>query len=339
MKAAVIPEVGAAWELRDVPTPQAGPGQVLVRVRAAGICHNDVLATRGIIPLAISPAVTGHESVGEVVEVGAGVTARAVGDRVGVPWIQGLCGRCDHCRLNLPLTGLGAFRCPAPAMTGFTVPGGQSEFLVAEAAGTVLLPDGLDWELAATVLCAGYTAWCALRRAAAAPYERVAVVGVGGLGHFAVQFAARAGHETVAVTRSADKHATARELGAAEVVGSGEELQAAGGADVILATGSSYAAASEAARGLRPGGRIVLAGIDGLDPYVIAPDLARPFFALGQQVFGATHDGPEHLSAALAVVASGAVTPRVESYPAQRVTDAFDRVAKGEARFKAVVTY
>jgi alcohol dehydrogenase/propanol-preferring alcohol dehydrogenase len=340
MKAAVIPEVNATWRIQEVPTPEPGPGEVLVRVRASGICFNDVLTTRGIIPFPpFSPAVAGHEPVGEVVQVGPGVTARQVGDRVGVPWMQGTCGRCAYCVRNLPLSGHAAFGCEMPRMTGITVPGGHAEYMVALASGTVLLPAGLDYELAAPVLCAGNTAWGALRGAEPRPYERVAVLGIGGLGHLALQFAAAAGHETIAITRSPDKRGVAAELGAETVVADGAELEAAGGADVILVTAPSYTAASDAMRGLRPGGRIVLAGIDGLSPFSIAPDMARPFFARGQRVLGATHEGPDALHEALSIVATGKVTPRVEVYDHQRVAEAFDRVAKGEVRFRAVVTY
>jgi dehydrogenase len=340
MKAAVIPEVNAAWEIQDVPTPRPGPGEVLIRVRASGICYNDVLITHGIIPFPpFSPAVVGHEPAGEVVEVGPGVSSRNVGDRVGTPWIQGTCGSCDYCARNLPLSGQAAFRCPAPAMTGITVPGGHAQYLVAPASGTVLLPDGLDYELAAPVLCAGYTAWCALRTGDPKPHERVAVLGIGALGHFALQFAAAGGHETVAITRSADKHALARELGANLVVGSGEELLAAGGADVIIATSPSYPAATQSMIGLRLGGRLVLAGIDGMEPFTIPPNMANPFFALRQQVLGATHEGPQYLREALDIVASGKVTPKVEVFPKEQVADALGKVAKGEVRFRAVVTY
>lgn len=340
MQAAVIPDVNTAWELREIPTPRPGPGHVLIRVHASAICYNDVLVTRGFIPFpAFSPAVTGHEPAGEVVEVGAGVTTRRTGDRVGVTWIQGTCGRCDYCALGLPLSGQAAFRCAAPAMTGFTAPGGHAEYLVAPADATVLLPDGLDYELAAPVLCAGYTAWSALSKAAPRPHERVAVLGVGGLGHLALQFSAAGGFETVAITRSPDKHAAARDLGADLVVGSGLELLGIGGADVILATGPSYAAATDSLRGLRPGGRIVLAGIDGMEPFTIPPDMARPFFAQGQQVLGATHDGPHLLNEALRIVATGKVTPKAEVFAKEHVADALDKVAKGEVRFKAVVTY
>ncbi|MFC7545974.1 alcohol dehydrogenase catalytic domain-containing protein [Plantactinospora sp. GCM10030261] len=339
MKAVVITGLDGTWEVRDVPTPSPAPGQVLVRVRACGICHNDVLATRGVIPFpSVDPPVPGHEAVGEIVEVGAGVRTRAVGDRVGVPWIQGGCGSCDHCRRGLPLTGQTAFLCAAPATTGFTVPGGQSEYLVADAAGTVPLPAGVPDELAAPVLCAGYTAWSALRTAEPRPHDRIAVVGIGGVGHLAVQFAHATGAETVAVTHSPDKHAAARELGADLVVGTGAELAAAGGADVILMTGNSHRAAADTLPALRPGGRLVLAGIDLAEPFAIPPG-PLPFFALGQRVLGATHAGPSYLAEALDLVARGLVTPRVEVFDADRVADAVRRVAKGEVRFRAVVSY
>lgn len=340
MKAAVIPEPQARWELRDVPTPQAGPGEVLVRVHACGICFNDVLATRGEIPFpGIIPAITGHEPVGEVVELGAGVTTRTVGDVVGTTWVRAGCGRCDYCRRGLPVTGQAAFNCPAPTATGFSAQGGHAEYLAVRAEETVLIPAGLAPELAAPVLCAGYTAWSALRTAKPRPGERVAVLGIGGLGHLAVQFAHATGFETVAITHSPDKHDAARSLGADLVVATGAELREQGGADVILVTSPSYTAASEALGGLRIGGRLVLAGIDPSSPFVIPPAMVYPFFAQGNQILGATHNGLEYLNEALRIVASGRVTPVIETFAAEDVAEAVDRVGKGDVRFRAVVKY
>lgn len=340
MKAAVIPEVNGAWELREVPTPRPGPGEVLVRVQACGVCYNDVLTTQGVIPFpGFSPAVTGHEPVGEVVEVGDGVTTRQVGDRVGTTWVRAGCGRCDYCRLGLPISGQAAMNCPAPTATGFTVQGGHAEYMVAAARDTVLIPDGLAPEIAAPVLCAGYTAWSALRAAEPQPSERVAVLGIGGLGHMALQYSRACGFETIAVTRSADKHAVAKELGADLVVADGGQLREAGGADVILVTGPSYLAASELLQGLRVNGRMVLAGIDPAEPFTIPPAMMYPFFAQRQKILGATHNGPQYLREALELVASGKVTPRVETFPAARVAEAVEKVAKGDVRFRAVVTY
>lgn len=340
MKAVVIPEVNAAWELREVPTPQPGPGEVLIRIHASGICHNDILSTQGAIPFpVVSPAIPGHEPVGEVVEVGAGVTMRQLGDRVGVTWVRSGCGRCDYCQRGLPVTGQTAFHCPMPTATGFSVPGGHAEYLVAAADETVLLPDGLSYELAAPVMCAGYTAWSALRAANPGPGDRVAVVGIGGLGHLALQFSKASGYETIAVTRSPDKHDLAKQLGADEVVGSGEQLAAVGGADVILAMMPSFPAASQCLAGLRPQGRLVLAGLDPAEPFVLPPASAYPFFAQRQQIIGSTHDGLPYLEEALALVASGKVTPRIETFTADRVNEAYERVSKGSVRFRAVVTY
>ncbi|WP_026314121.1 alcohol dehydrogenase catalytic domain-containing protein [Actinomadura flavalba] len=340
MRAAVIPEVGAAWELRELPTPEPAPGEVLVRVQASGVCHNDVLATRGVIPFPTAdPAVPGHEPVGEVVAVGEGVTSRRVGDRVGVTWVRGTCGRCDYCSLGLPVTGTAAFLCAAPVTTGFSVQGGHAEYLTAAADQTVPIPAGLDPEVAAPLMCAGYTAWSALRAADPAPHARVAVLGIGGVGHLALQYAKACGFGTVAVTRSADKHDAARRLGADEVVSDGAGLRAAGGADVLLVTGPSHAAAGDAMAGLRPGGTMVLSGIDAAAPLQLPPAAVYPFFGLGQRIVGSTHDGPHLLREALAVAASGAVTPVVETFPKEKVSDAFTRVADGAARFRAVVTY
>ncbi|MCX5199513.1 alcohol dehydrogenase catalytic domain-containing protein [Streptomyces sp. NBC_00249] len=338
MKAIVIPEVGGAWEVREVPTPVPGPGEVLVRVLASGVCSNDILAGRGVLPFpSTDPAVPGHEPVGEVVEVGPGVTGRSVGDLVGATWIRGTCGACDYCAREEPLSARAAFLCAAPVSTGFTVQGGQAEYLVARASETVRIPAGVTPEQAVPVLCAGYTALSALRAARVLPHERVAVLGIGALGHLALQYSRAAGHDTVAVTSSPDKHGLARELGAAAVVSDGAGLLAAGGADVVLATGRSHAAAADAMAGLRPGGRLVLAGIDTAGAFTLPPGL--PFFGLGQRILGASHDGTPILRDALALVASGAVRPLVEVFEKERIAEAVDRVDKGEVRFRAVIRY
>ena len=338
MLASVCPGVGKAWELREVPMPVPGPGEVLIRVYASGICGNDVSVTDGTYPFPpIDPAIVGHEPAGEIVEVGAGVTARKVGDRVGATWVQAGCGSCDHCARNLPVTGITGINCAAPAMTGLTRPGGHAEYLAVPASSTVMLPDALSYEAAAPLLCAGYTSWSALRAGNPQPHERVAVLGIGGLGHLAVQFSKAGGFETVAVTSSPDKHGLARELGADHVVTDGAGLAAIGGADVIVVTGASYQAATESLAGLRVNGRLVLAGIDPSGSFTIDP--SRQFFAKGQTILGATHNGLPYLVEALDLAARRGVRPVIEVYPKEKITDAVARVASGEARFRAVVTY
>lgn len=208
------------------------------------------------------------------------------------------------------MTGQAAFACAAPTTTGFSVQGGHAEYMVVGADETVLLPDGLPFELAAPMLCAGYTGWSALRAGDPQPHERVAVLGIGAVGHLAVQFAHACGLETIAMTSSADKHDVVRRLGADEVVANGAELRAAGGADVILATGKSYPAAAEALTGLRPGGRLVLSGIDPTAPFTVPPaGRGLPFIGTRMQVIGSTHNGPQYLREALDLAAAGKVTP------------------------------
>ncbi|MBT2426362.1 alcohol dehydrogenase [Streptomyces sp. CB00316] len=338
MKAAVIPAINAQWEIKEVATPRPGPGEVLIKVHACGICHNDIWVAQGVFPFpACDPAITGHEAAGEIVELGPGTTTRQVGDRVGTTWVQAACGRCSYCRRNLPLTGQSAMTCTAPVMTGLNVQGGHAEYLCVAAASTVLLPDGIDYARAAPVLCAGYTAWSALRVSEPQPHERIAVLGIGGLGHMAVQYSRACGFETVAITRSPDKHELSKSLGADLVVRDGAELREAGGADVVLVTGTSYEAATDALQGLRVGGRIVLATIDPSSSFTIGP--TTPFWARGQRVLGATHNGLRYLTEALDLVAQGAVTPMIEVFPMDRIADAVDKAAKGDVRFRAVVTY
>jgi dehydrogenase len=336
----VIPEVNAEWVVREVPTPQPGPGEVLIRVRACGLCGNDIAASRGLLPFpSVSPAVPGHEPVGEVVDTGPGVTSRQVGDRVGTTWIRGTCGRCDYCRQGRPVSGTAAILCAAPVSTGFTVQGGQAEFMVVAADQTVSIPDALADELAAPLLCAGYTAWSALRAADPKPHERVAVAGIGALGHLGLQYAKACGFETVAITTSPDKHDLARSLGADLVVSDGQQLREAGGADVVIDTTPSYVAAAQTLAGLRVGGRLVLAGIDGQDGFSIPGAGTHPFFALDQKILGATHGGPELLREALDIAATGRVTPMVESFAPEAIAKAVEKVGKGEVRFRAVVRY
>lgn len=338
MRAAVVPEVGAPWVLRDIATPEPGPGQVLIRVRASGICHNDVYITRGRFPFpALDPVVTGHEPAGEIVAVGAGVTSRQPGDRVGATWVQRGCGRCDYCRRNLPVTGQTAMNCTAPVMTGITAPGGHAEYVAVAAESTVLLPDEVSYEHAAPMLCAGYTAWGALRAADPQPGERVAVLGIGGLGHLAVQFAVACGFETVAITRTPDKHRLARRLGAEHVVADGEQLRHIGGADVIVVTGTSTEVAAATLPGLRVNGRMVLATIDPGGTFTIGA--ANPIWARRQRIIGATHHGLATLTEALGFVAAGKVTPMVEVFDAAQVAEAVQLVDRGEVRFRAVIAF
>ena len=335
MKAVVVPEVNAVWELQDRPRPEAGPGQVLVRVRACAICGTDLWMSHGTLQYRPFPLVLGHEGVGEVVAIGDGVTERKIGDRVGMPMVQKECGHCAYCQERHVNSFVLAANCTDPTLTGVNVDGAHAEYMVVDANGTVLLPDGISYEDAAPTMCAGYTVWAALRRADPKPNARVAVVGIGGLGHLAIQYAKAAGYHVTAVTRTADKAAIAKQLGADEVVTDGAGLKAIGGADVILHTSSSHAAAKDAMIGLKPWGKLVMNGIatDEMDIQ------ALPLVANSQQVIGSAHNGLEFLVEALDLVAKGAVKPMIEVFPKERVAEAYERANTGAARFKVVITY
>ncbi|GGT07082.1 alcohol dehydrogenase catalytic domain-containing protein [Streptomyces chromofuscus] len=336
MKAAVVSEVNAPWVLQDVPKPEAGAHQVLVKIHACGVCYTDALLAQGTLKMREFPMVLGHEGVGEVVAVGDGVTSRKIGDRVGLPITQRACGRCDFCRERHVNSFVTANNCAAPVLTGVNVDGGQAEYVVADEEGTVLLPEGLSYELAAPTVCAGYTVWAALRRANAKPGARVAVVGIGGVGHLGIQFAKAAGCHVIAVTHSPDKHDLARELGADDVVANGAELREAGGADVLLHTAPTHDPAIDAMQGLRPWAKIILMGISAEDTFPI-PALA----VTGQsfEIIGSAHNGPEYLAEALEIVARGDVKPMIEVFPKEEVGEAYNRLINGQLRFRAVVKY
>jgi alcohol dehydrogenase len=245
MLAAVVPSVNEKWEVKEVPTPKPGANQVLIRIHASGICYTDVHATKGVLGVKF-PYTIGHEPAGEVVDLGDDVTTREVGDRVGVPWLQSTCGRCEWCQRGKSLF------CPNHIATGINIAGGHAEYMVAFADATQLIPDGVSYDQAAPIFCAGYTVYSGLRLADPKPHERIAVVGIGALGHLGIQYSKAAGFETIAVTHSKDKEELAYKLGADNVVSDGEGLLRGksqhggdgnsssggdgGGANVILAT-------------------------------------------------------------------------------------------------------
>jgi D-arabinose 1-dehydrogenase-like Zn-dependent alcohol dehydrogenase len=325
MRAAVVPGAGARWEVREVPTPEPGPTQVLIRIRASGLCYTDVHVARGALGGSF-PRIIGHEPVGEIVAVGSAVRTRKEGDRVGVPWVQASCGRCEWCLRGKPMF------CAAAVATGIQAQGSHAEYMAAEAAATMLVPEGLAWEQAAPIFCAGYTVWSGFRIAQPRPHERVAVVGIGGLGHLAVQYARAAGFDVIAMTHSKDKEPLLRQLGADKVVGDGRGLAEAGGADIILATSNSYASVVDAIQGLRPEGRLVLMGA-AHEPLAVPPSI---MWVRGS-ILGSSQNSPEHLFEALDLAAKGKVKVMAETYPLRDIARAFERVEAGAVRFRAVI--
>lgn len=327
MRAAIAPEANKKWELQEVPTPEPGPNQVLIKIHASGVCYTDVYQTRGELPGAF-PRILGHEPAGEIVAIGPGVRTRRVGDRVGVPWVQASCGRCEWCLRGKPM-----FCADSLGTTG-QMPGAHAEYMPAFADATVLLPDSLSYEQAAPLFCAGYTVWSGLRLADPKPGERIAVIGIGGLGHLGVQFAKAAGFTTIAVSHSPDKDPLIRQLGADEIVRDGAGLAHAGGADVILGTSNSNDAMADAFQGLRPDGRFVVMGYE-------AKPLQVPVGTLlfrRARLLGSMQNGPEYLYEALNLAAAGKVKVMTETYTLDEAPKAYDRVEAGKARFRAVLT-
>ena len=326
MKAAVVPSANSTWEVKETKTPEPGENQVLIKIRASGMCYTDVHQSHGELP-GDFPRTLGHEPVGEIVALGRGVTTRKVGDRVGVPWVQHSCGRCEWCARNKP-----SF-CEQNVSTGVQLSGGHAEYMVAYADATMLLPDGLEYEQAAPLFCAGYTVWSGLRWAEPQPSESIAVVGVGGLGHLAVQYAKAAGFRTIAISHSTDKDQLIRELGADEIVRDGKGLAKVGGADVILGTSNSVEAMAESVSGLRPDGRLVVMGFENK----LLPVHPGDLIARRIRIIGSQQNDREYLYEALQIAASGKVKVKTEVYSLDQITDAYERVASGKVRFRAVI--
>ncbi len=328
MKAAVAKEPNRAWAIEDLPDPTPVENQVLIKIKASGICYTDVHQTEGSLP-GIFPRILGHEPVGEIVGLGPGVRSRKIGDRVGVPWVQIGCGRCEWC-----LRGKSNF-CAEQLGTSMQLSGGHAEYMLAYADATMMIPDNVSYEQAAPVFCAGYTVWSGFRWSEPQPGEKVAVVGIGGLGHLAVQYAAASGFDVIAISRSPDKDDLIKQLGASKIVRDGDGLAAAGGADIILATGNSSAAMVDCIKGARPDARLVVMGFDP-EPLKIS---TADFIMKRLRVLGSQQNRPEFLFEALNMVASGRVKVHTETYSFSEIGKAYDRVEQGKARFRAVVTF
>jgi D-arabinose 1-dehydrogenase-like Zn-dependent alcohol dehydrogenase len=286
-------------------------------------------AIHGHFPVKL-PIVLGHEPVGVIDKLGDGVGALRVGDRVGVSWVQSGCGRCAQCRR------LHQERC-RDGRSWVHNGGGNAEHMIADAWGCTLLPEGIGWEDAAPIFCAGFTAMSGYRNARPQTGERVAVIGIGGLGHLAVQIAKTMGHEVIAVTSTENKRAEAKELGADEVLvvkeHAGKELMAMGGADVVLSTSNSNEQNSQIVLGCRPGGRLVLMALDG------KPVQLDPMYTLLAQVSvsGSSQNARADLVDLLDLVAAKKVKPKLEVYPLSDVNKAIERLGQGKVRYRAVM--
>ena len=257
MKAAVVTEFGQPLVLEDRPIPTPGPGEVLVRIEASGLCHTDIHAAHGDWPVKPTPPfVPGHEGIGRIEQVGDGVDANRIGERVALPWLGYACGTCRNC-----IAGWETL-CTQQRNTGYSIDGGFAEYAIASAAFATPVPDGISPRDAAALTCAGVTTFKAIKVAHVQPGETVAVFGVGGLGHLALQYARISGALTIAVDVTQPKLEMAKELGADHLVDASagdpaEAIQALGGADVAVALAASSESFNQALRSLRRGGRLV----------------------------------------------------------------------------------
>jgi propanol-preferring alcohol dehydrogenase len=308
------------------------PGQARIRVEACGVCHSDVLAVEGLRADPTVPVVPGHELVGVIDAVGAGVTAWHEGDRVGVGYLGGHCGECEFCRR-------GDFvNCADQPSTGTTLDGGYAEYAYARASGLVRVPQGLSAVEAAPLLCAGLTTYNALTQIDARPGAVVAVQGIGGLGHLGVQYASKLGYRVVAIARGAGKAELAKQLGAHDYIDSSSEdpaeaLGRLGGAAAIIATAASGASMSPLVPGLAPRGRLVVVGA-ALDPISVqTADLIFGTRSLVGSLTGSSIENEDNLAFCL----SRGIRPMTEVLPLAEAPKAYERMMSGDARFRVVL--
>ena len=331
MLAAQVTRGGAPFELVDRPIPEPGPGAVRIKVQACGICHSDALVKDGLVPESVYPRVPGHEVAGVIDALGPGVDRWQVGQRVGVGWNGGYCGQCDACR-----TGE-LFACETQPVTGITFDGGYAEYMIAPTSAVARMPDDLSPIEAAPLMCAGITTFNALRNSGARPGDLIAVLGLGGLGHLGVQFAAKLGFHTVAIARGQEKGTLAKQLGAAAYIDSqaqdpARELTKLGGAKAILATVTNGDAMSAVAGGLGLNGVMLLIGI--------APTVTvSPMQLLtGRQSVRGWYSGvASDAQDTLAFSARSDVRSMNEIFPLARVGEAYERMLSGKARFRVVL--
>jgi D-arabinose 1-dehydrogenase-like Zn-dependent alcohol dehydrogenase len=335
MRAVQVSRPGGPLELVERPIPEPSAGQVRVKVEACGICHSDALTKDGLWAGLQFPRVPGHEVVGVIDAVGRDVPPRwMAGQRVGVGWHAWHCGSCDSCRRT------DFFACQTGIqVTGIAFDGGYADYLIAPATALALMPADLTAIDAAPLMCAGLTTFNALRNSGARAGDLVAILGIGGLGHLGVQYAAKMGFRTVAIARGQDKEPLARQLGATHYIDSqasdpAEELTRLGGAKVVLATVTNGPAMSATLGGLAPRGRLMVLGAAG--EAVAAQPLT---LIMGRRAVEGWYSGTSiDAEETLAFSAQAGVRSMNEAYPLEKAAEAYERTMSGKARFRVVLT-
>jgi len=335
MRAAVVREFGKPLDIAEVPRPDPGPGQIEIRIAASGVCHTDLHAAEGDWPAKPNlPLIPGHEGVGWVSRLGAGVTGVKEGDRVGAPWLHSACGTCEQC--------IGGWEtlCKAQVNTGYAVDGGYADYVLADPRFVGHLPGNVDFAEIAPILCAGVTVYKGLKETEARPGDWVVISGIGGLGHVAVQYAVAMGLRVVAVDVAADKLALARRLGAEIAIDASTtdpvaEVEATiGGAHGALVTAVSTAAFGQAVGMLRRGGTMALVGLPpGTFPTPIF-DVVLKGLTIRGSIVGTRLD----LAECLDFAGRGAVRAQVTTEPLENINAIFDRMRRGEIEGRVVLT-
>jgi D-arabinose 1-dehydrogenase-like Zn-dependent alcohol dehydrogenase len=332
MRAVQVSRAGGPLEIVEREIPQPGSGFVRIKVQACGICHSDTVTKDGLFPGIQYPRVPGHEVIGVIDALGPNVPRWKTGQRVGVGWNGGYCGYCDNCRRG------DFFACQTSTdVTGVTRDGGYAEYMLAPTTALALVPDDLSSVEAAPLMCAGVTTFNCLRNSGARPGDVVAVVGVGGLGHLAVQYAAKMGCKVVAIARAKEDEPLARQLGAHYYIDNktqdpAAELQKLGGAKVVLATVTAAEAMKQALGGLGVYGRMMLIGaVTSLEVNPLQMLLRNQ--SVTGWYSGMSIDSEDTLRFS---VLSG-VRSMNEAFPLDRVSEAYDHMMSGKARFRVVL--
>ena len=317
---------------RDVPEPKAG--EVRIKVLACGICHSDSITKEGIFPFIKYPRVPGHEVAGVIEALGPGVQGWKVGQHVGIGWFGGSCGYCESCRRGDFLT------CSiSPQIPGITYDGGYADHMIAPADALAATPAELSPTDIGPLMCAGITTFNSLRHSGAIPGDVVAVLGIGGLGHLGVQYAAKMGFNTIAIARGEDKAPLAKQLGANHYIDTQKsdpaaELQKLGGAKVILATATSGKAMSDCIKGLGVDGKLVVLGVPHEPIQVNAMDLIGARRSVAGWPSGTSIDSEDTMKFS----ARTGVRSMNEIYPLDKAPEAYERMMSGKARFRVVLT-
>jgi len=331
-RAALVREPGAGLAVGELPVVPLGEHEVRVRVLASGVCGADVALATTTDADARYPVVPGHEIAGVVEEIGPGVRGTAVGDRVAVGWFGGSCGYCDRCRRG------DVVHCAQRRVPGRDYPGGWAQYVTVPADAVAHVPSGMDLPTAAPFGCAGVTVFNAIRRANLPAGGTVAVFGVGGLGHLAIQFAAALGHLTIAIARGTDRREQSLALGAHHYLDStenrvAEDLNDLGGADLIVYTAAATAPAAELVRGLALYGQLVMVGVDGGTITVPVAQLVTN----GQVLTGHLTGSPLDTEQAMAFALAHQIRPIVQTLPLAAAATAVEGLRAGTVRFRSVL--